>query len=241
MVPEKQIEEFVGKLRQAAGDNLESVILYGSAASPEYIEGQSDINMLCVLRDATFPKLQRLSASLEWWDRKKQPAPLITTRREIESSADVFSIEYFDMQQRHRVLFGEDPLSNMTIPMRLHRAQVEYELREKLILLRQHLLLADSKKDRLWALLLDSLPSFSTLFRHALIAFDGQCSPSGREALSQIGTLLRIDSSAFLEVLDVRERRAEARQFNVEDLTTRYLAAVEQVTAAVDKMLDSEK
>jgi hypothetical protein len=241
MVPEKQIEEFVGKLRQAAGDNLESVILYGSAASPEYIEGQSDINMLCVLRETTFPKLQKLSATLEWWDRKKQPAPLITTLREIQSSADVFSIEYFDMQKRHRVLFGDDPLASLTIPMQFHRAQVEYELREKLILLRQHLLLADSRKDRLWALLLDSLPSFSTLFRHALIAFDGQCSPSGREALSQIGTLLRVDSSAFLEVLDLREHRVEAKQFNVEDLVTRYLAAVEQVTAAVDRMLDSKK
>ena len=139
------------------------------------------------------------------------------------------------------MLFGDDPLANLRIPMLLHRAQVEYELREKLILLRQRLLLADSKKDRLWALLLDSLPSFVTLFRHALIAFDDQCSPLGREALTQIGSHLHIDSSVFLEVLDVRERRAEAKQFNVESLATRYLAAVEQVTAAVDKMLDSRK
>jgi predicted nucleotidyltransferase len=240
MVPEKQIAEFVDKLRNTAADNLESVILYGSAATGEYIDDQSDINMLCVLRDTSFAKLRRLSSALEWWDRKKQRAPLITTRHEMESSADVFSIEYFDMQKRHRVLFGDDPLANITIPMRLHRAQVEYELREKLILLRQRLLLVDGKKDRLWELLLDSLPSFATLFRHALIAFDGQCSPSGREALSQIGSHLRVDSSAFLEVLEVREHRVEAKQFDVENLAARYLTAVEQVTAAVDKMLDSE-
>ncbi|HZQ21571.1 MAG TPA: nucleotidyltransferase domain-containing protein [Terriglobales bacterium] len=241
MVPEKQIEEFVNKLRQAAGDNLESVILYGSAASGEYIDDQSDVNLLCVLRDTSLPKLQRLSTTLDWWTRKEQPAPLITTRQEIESSADVFSIEYFDMQKRHRVLFGDDPLANITIPMRLHRAQVEYELREKMILLRQRLLLAGSRKDRLWTLLLDSLPSFSALFRHALMAFDGQCSPSGREAFTAIGSRLGIDSSAFLDVLEVREGRVNARQFNVESLAARYLAAVEQVTATVDKMLDSEQ
>jgi len=241
MIPEKQIEELVSKLRRAAGENLESVILYGSAASGEYIDDRSDVNILCVLRDTSFPKLQRLSPSVEWWNAKKQPAPLMTTRAEIESSADVFCIEYFDMQKRHRVLFGDDPLANLAVPMRFHRQQVEYELREKLILLRKHLLLSASKKDRLWALLLDSLPSFATLFRHALIAFDGQCSPSGREALAQIGSHLRVDSSAFLEVLDVREHRAQEKQFNVEGLATRYLAAIEQVTAAVDKMLDSEK
>jgi len=241
MVPEKQIDEFVSKLRQAAGDNLESVILYGSAASGDYIDDRSDVNILCVLRDTSFSKLQRLFTTMEWWNAKKQPAPLLTTRAEIESSADVFCIEYFDMQKRHRVLYGEDPLANLAIPMRLHRQQVEYELREKLILLRKHVLLTGSKKDRLWALMLDSLPSFATLFRHALIAFDGQCSPSGREALVQIGTQLHVDPSAFLEVLDVREHRAQEKQFNVENLVTRYLTAVEQVTAAVDKMLDSEK
>ncbi len=44
------------------------------------------------------------------------------------------------MQQHHRVLFGLDALlTGLQIPMDLHRVQVEYELREKLILLRQHI------------------------------------------------------------------------------------------------------
>ena len=64
------------------------------------------------------------------------------TRDELERSADVFTIELLDMQQHHRVLFGEDVLKGLQIPMDLHRVQVEYELREKLILLRQHILLA---------------------------------------------------------------------------------------------------
>jgi len=84
MVPEKQIDEFVSKLRQAAGDNLESVILYGSAASGDYIDDRSDVNILCVLRDTSFSKLQRLFTTMEWWNAKKQPAPLLTTRAEIE-------------------------------------------------------------------------------------------------------------------------------------------------------------
>lgn len=241
MVPEKQIEVFVSKLREAAGDNLESLVLYGSAATGGYIDDRSDINLLCVLRDTSFAKLERLSGIVQDWSRKKQPAPLITTRKEIECSTDVFSIEYFDMKKAHTVLFGDDPFANIDIPMHLHRAQVEYELREKLILLRQGLLLADGDKKQVWRLLLDSLPSFATLFRHALIASDGQCSPSGRDALAQIGSRLHIDSSVFLQVLDVREHRAEAKQFDVKDLATRYLSAVEQVTAAVDKMLDRAK
>jgi hypothetical protein len=56
------------------------------------------------------------------------------------------------------------------------------------------------------------------------------------QALSkQIG----FDASGILQVLDVKEGKSERKQFEVADVFARYLAALEQVTAAVDKMLDS--
>ncbi len=55
MVPEKQINEFVDRLRQAAGENLQSVILYGSAAGGEFHPEFSNVNLLCILRDTSFP------------------------------------------------------------------------------------------------------------------------------------------------------------------------------------------
>src|ERR1017187_10448875 len=72
-----------------------------------------------------------------------------------------------DIQRHHRVLFGQDVVASLQIPMHLHRAQLEYELREKLILLRQQMLLAAGNKQRLWEILLRSLPAFTTLFRSA--------------------------------------------------------------------------
>src|SRR5258708_21520560 len=84
---------------------------------------------------------------------------------------DVFSIEFLDMRRNYRVLWGEDVLKTLEIPMRLHRAQVEYELREKTILLRQRLLLVSGNAEAKLALLLRSLPAVVTLFRHGLIAF----------------------------------------------------------------------
>ena len=91
------------------------------------------------------------------------------TRNEIARSVDVFTIELIDMQKHHRVLFGDDAIKGLAIPANLHRVQVEYELREKLALLRQHVVLALGSDSRLWDLLLRSVSSFATLFRHALI------------------------------------------------------------------------
>jgi len=180
-----------------------------------------------------------MAPAIEWWTRQKHHAPLVLTREELERSTDVFSIELLDMQQRHRVLLGDDVLSGLHIPMQLHRAQLEYELREKLILLRGRLLLAANKKKQLWELMLGSLSTFVTLFRHALIAL-GDTPPKGkREAVQALAARIPFEPSAFLQLLDIRERKAETKQFDVADVFARYLAAVQRVTAAVDKMLDS--
>ena len=239
MVPEKQIEEFVNRTRQHAGENLQSVILFGSAASGEFHPDFSNVNLLCVLRETSFAKLAALSPAVEWWAKRKHRAPLVMTREELERSADVFSIELLDMQQRHRVLFGDDVLSGLRIPMHLHRAQVEYELREKLILLRQNLLLISSDKKHLWDLLLRSVSAFATLFKHALIALGHPAPSSKREAIEKLASQIKFDPSAFFSLLDIREHEARQGQFEMNDVADRYLNAIQRVTAAVDAMLDS--
>jgi hypothetical protein len=239
MVPEEKIADFVNRLRTAAGANLESVILFGSAVAGDFHPEFSNINLFCVLRDSSLAALQALSPAVKWWEKQNQPPPLFMTHDEIRRSTDVFTIELLDMQQHHRVLFGEDFAQKLSISANLHRTQVEYELREKLALLRQHLVLATGSDSRLWDVLVRSVSSFATLFRHALIVL-GQEAPVGkREAVQALSRQIGFDASGILQVLDVRERKADRKKFNVVDVFSRYLAAVEHVAAAVDRMLDS--
>jgi hypothetical protein len=239
MVPEKTINDFVSRLRAAAEANLESVILFGSAAAGDYHPEFSNVNLFCVIRDSSFAALQALAPAVKWWNTQKQPPPLFMTHDEMKHSTDLFTIELLDMQQHHRVLFGEDVVQGLRIAPRLHSLQVEYELREKLALLRQHLLLACGNDSRMWDLLLRSVSSFATLFRHALIVL-GHPAPVGkRDAVQALSKQIGFDASGILQVLDLRERKSDRKKFNVMDVFSRYLAAVEQVAAAVDRMLDS--
>jgi hypothetical protein len=238
MVPEDKIQEFVRRVRDAAGTNMESVVLYGPAAAGDYHPEFSNLNLFCVLRDSSFAALQTLAPAMKWWQEQKQPAPLLMTRAELEATTDVFTIELMDMQQHHRVLMGEDVLKGLQIPLRLHRVQVEYELREKLVLLRQHSLLALESDKRLWELLVRSSASFVTLFRHALLALGEEVPAGKREAVARLSRTVGFDPAAINQVLDVREHKAETRAFDAKELFGRYLAAVERVTAAVDKALE---
>jgi hypothetical protein len=240
MVPEDTIREFVTRIRGAAGPNLESVILFGSAVSGDFHPGLSNLNLFCVLRDCSFAALQALAPVTKWWDQQKQPPPLCMTCKELGRSTDVFTIELLDMQQHHRVLFGEDVVQGLRISMHVHRVQVEYELREKLILLRQQILLASGNNSRLWDLLLRAVPSFGTLFRHALIALGNSSQPGRREAVEVLAKQVGFDPSAIQQTLDVREHKTDRKKIDINELAARYLAAIEKVTAAVDEALDSD-
>ncbi len=240
MVEEKQIggsvDEFVNKMHTATGENLVSIVLYGSAAEGEFHPEYSDLNTLCVLRDASFASLSKIASVVEWWRGKKHHPPLVLTETDLRTSADAFSIEFVDMKTRHRVLYGEDVLRNLDVPMHLHRSQLEYELREKLFLLRQHLLVAGNNEKELWEVMLNSLSSFTTLFRHVLIEMGEQGRKHSREAVRELSERLNFGSSAFVQLTDVRAKKADRKQFRATEIAGQYLSAIEKVTAAVDRM-----
>ncbi len=235
MVPEDKLNEFVGRMREAAGQNLESVILFGSAVSGDFHAGTSNLNLFCVLRDASLAALDAAAPVAQWWEEQKYPLPLLMTHDELVRSCDVFAIELLDMQQRHRVLYGIDPFTGLVISPPQHRAQLEYELREKLILLRQQVLRTIGSDARLWELLARSASSFGTLFRHALIVL-GQPAPSEkRGAVQALAKVIGFDPSAMLLVLNIRQGKADRANSDVRKIFSEYLAIVEQVTFAVDR------
>jgi hypothetical protein len=239
MAHEKLISEFVEKIKTAAGANLVSVILYGSGAEGEFHPEHSDLNLLCVLRDASLASLSKLTETVEWWRKEKHHPPLLLTLAELKASADTFSIEFVDMKQRHRLVFGEDVLSSLDVPMTQHRAQLEYELREKLFLLRQHLVLAGSNEKQLWEVMLQSLSSFTTLFRHVLLEMGEQGRKHSRDAVAELAHRMNFDPAPFVQIMDVRAQKADRKQLRAAEIAGKYLQGIEQVTAAVDTMQSS--
>ncbi len=235
MKHEEVLNEFLAKLVVAGADNLVSVILYGSAAEGEFHPDYSDFNLLCVMRDTSFASLGRLSGAIKSWNKRYRP-PLVLTAKELKDTADVFSIEFVDMKQRYRVLHGEDVLRDLQVPMHLHRSQLEYELREKLFLLRQHLLLADTNEKGLWEVMLNSLSSFTTLFRHALIELGEQSRKHSREAVQELASRLNFDPTAFVQLMHVRGHRTDRKQLRAADIAAGYLVGIEAVAEAVDRM-----
>jgi len=122
------------------------------------------------------------------------------------------------------------------VPMHLHRAQLEYELREKLFLLRQQLLLAGTRDKALWEIMLNSLSSFTTLFRHVLVELGEKEARHSQEAVEGLASRLNFDPSAFVQLIGIRAHRLDRNQLRAADVAARYIAAIEIVGSAVDRI-----
>ena len=233
---EKALTQLVEKLRKAYGERLVSVVLYGSAATGDYQARFSDLNVLCVLSEIRPRELEASSDLFRWWREQGNPSPLLLTEPEVANSTDCFAIEFHDIQAHHRLLDGRDVIGSLALDDSFYRAQVEHDLRAKLLRLRQKAAGVMHDAGLLRALLLDSVSNFCVLFRHALALAGAGFPAHHREAVSLAKAQFGLDAAPFERLLDVREGRVKAREVDAPALLGPYLEAISAVIEAVDRL-----
>jgi hypothetical protein len=228
-----KLTELVSRLKEAAGKNLESVILYGSAARGDFHPGASDLNVLCTLVSIDVNELHRLAPVVHWWTREvKEPAPLFFLTEELASSTDVFAIESLDAKRSHRVLFGKDVVADLEIPMNLHRVEVERDLRELLLKLRQHILHAGRNEMELSGVLKKTASMAKTLLRHTLLTFGEEPPAETKDLFARVAAITGADAAAFEEVYNYRT--SGVWQKDSLHAYDNYMHALEKVIVALD-------
>jgi len=237
---DKIVQQLVEKLQKAYGERLVSVVLYGSAAAGDHHAKFSDYNILCVLSQLSTRELGAGETIFRWWREQGSPSPLLLTEREVETSTDCFAIEFNDIKQHHQLLFGKDVISALVVEQTFYRAQVEHDLRAKLLRLRQKASGMLSDAGLLRRLLLDSVSTFCVLFRHALILHGAEGPSAKREVIARASQRFGFDPLPFEKLLSIREERLKAREVEPVALLDAYLEAISVVIAAVDRLEKAE-
>jgi predicted nucleotidyltransferase len=233
---ENLLNQLLEKLNKALGDRIVSVVLYGSAAAGNHHEGFSDLNVLCVLQQVTVRELELSEPAVRWWREKKNPSPLLLSEHELQTSTDCFAIEFYDIKAHHRILQGKDVVSSLVVEDVFYRAQVEHDLRAKLLRLRQKAAGALGDKNTLRQLLADSVSTFCVLFRHALLLHGATAHSKKREVVEQARQTFGIDPVPFTQLLDMREGRIKPRELEPVSLLESYLKQIDIVIDAVDRL-----
>lgn len=208
------LDELVTQLRAAYGTRLNSVVLYGSAATGEHIPKRSDYNVLLLLNEIDANALASASAVARAWGDAGNPPPMTMTVEEWRASADVFPMEYADILERHKVLHGTPPFDGVTVSNDDLRLQLEQQVMGKLLQLRQGALLAGMDGKRQAELVAASLSTMMVLFR-AVLRLNGERADTDNAVLvKRVATLVGFDAAPFVRAVQhVRgERKLEVNE-----------------------------
>ena len=232
-------QQLTDQLRAACGERLRSVVLYGSAAAGDHTGKRSDYNVLVVLDQFGLDELKALSKITRSWVKAGNPAPLLFTKERLAKSTDVFAIEISDIKRSHKVLFGEDPVSTLTVHEENLRWQLESELKSMMIGLRQRYLLTSGKPRHVKELLTQSLTTCLVLFRAALGLYQSDVPTRKLDALMALAKHVPLDTRPF-ETIEQLKRGRKVPGVVPDELFADYLRMTEAVVDAVDDFLHSK-
>lgn len=232
----KIIQPYLTELLKVHRDNIVSIFICGSAAGKDYIPGVSNINLFIVLESLAFEDLRKSLKIVSAGIKKKISAPLFLTRKHIQTSTDVFPIEFLEMKEHHLLLYGEDLLNSLEISPANIRLFCEEQIKGKLIRIRQAYLEIGLKRKGIEALLKESLNSLTPVFRN-LIRLKGKTPPVAKEEIyNQLSSEFELDGVVFLGILRDTKNDEKIAGQDVEVFFERYIAQIQKLAIAVDKL-----
>jgi hypothetical protein len=230
------LDELVEQLRGAYGEMLRAVVLYGSAVAGEHIQKQSDYNVLVIVDKFPLDRLSATSAVARGWRDAGNSSPMTFTTHEWQTSSDVFPMEYADILERHKVLYGDVPFEGIVIDPTALRLQVEHEALGVVFRLRQGLLLAGTDTKAQLSLLTGSLSSLMIILR-GILRLHGRTPPQNYAELTRdVSEQAGFDAAPFYDVIHHLRRERTIPKDRIGSVLAGYLRGMEAAAAHVDAL-----
>ncbi len=229
----KKLDEFVARLNDIYRANLISIIAYGSAVSNEYVDKHSNVNLLIVLDKLSLQELKRSSCAV---NKLSFVRPVFLDRHYIDTSTDIFPIEFLDMKENYLLLSGIDVLKDLQVDLKHLRYQCEQELKSKLINLSQSYVKFNNNHVMLRGLLIKTFISMTHISRN-LIRLKGRVVPYRKdEVIKALNAEFGVDIKVCEDLLWARQNQERLNAPRTEELFSAFVAELEKLVDAVDKM-----
>lgn len=227
---------FLRSVKKQKSLEFEAILVYGSAAHGEFLQGYSNINVLIVLERITQPVLQQWSGIQKQWAREKIIAPLFLTHKDLQQSSDVFPLEFLDIKEGHVLLEGRDPFPEMHVNPTHLFFQCRQEAHANLLRVRQCYVEGWGRVEAIQTLLPLSLTALLPCLRGLYRLLDRPSNTKSPEVLDEIKDTLDVDPSVFHEVWRLKRGLSTPGKHELPKLLERYLAGLGQLVDRIDSM-----
>jgi hypothetical protein len=173
---------------------------------------------------------------VKWGQKHKIAAPLFLTKDYILGSLDVFPVEFNEIKEQHKVVFGEDFFKGLEVPVRDLRLLCEQQVKGKLLHLRQAYLGIGPNPSVLKNLLLSVLNDLVPVFRQLIILKGQEPREQKEEMLGQLAGIFSLDPEPFLAVYHDKNKKRLISAHQVEAYFQNFLIQLESLARLMDSL-----
>ena len=214
----------VADLRQIFSDRLDAVVAYGQRR-------QGPQPILALVRTLGIDDLNGCASRLRGWHKGGAATPLILTTIDFERSLDAFPIEYGEILETRRMVFGVDPFAGLTIKTEDLRRECETLVKSHLVHLRENYVECEGRPSHVGALVAEAAPHFALILRR-LARLDGAPAATNADLGAYAARRPRLDARVVGDVLALAGNHAAG--VDAIRIYPASLAAVEQLWRFID-------
>jgi hypothetical protein len=234
---QKLLRTYVKDVKGVFGEQLEGMLLYGSAVRGEFLPGRSNLNILLLVSSYDSAVLKKYGALHRHWSKEQIVVPLFLTEEELHTSAAVFPLEFLEIQEQHRVLGGRDPFIGFHVKTDRLRETVVQGVTSHLLRLRQRYVEGGGSDDATTILLPLSITSIVPLLRGVQRLLGRPVLSHSDAVIKDVAEQLKLDLQSLLDVLLLKRGQISPGPREVPRLFDRYLQAATLLTRAVAQLL----
>jgi len=218
------------------GDNLISIAVYGSAVNQNFIPGVSDINIVMVFKNITMESLQMSLKPIKEGKKKKISAPLFLSLDYIKNSLDSFPIEFLEIIENHKTIYGKEIFGSLKVPHANLRQQCEHQIKSQLVRMRQIYLEHGPAKQIIKPLIQRSFNGLIPVFRNIIRLYREPIPESHREIIIKMNTLNLFDGHVFLDLIQDKRNIDKVKWKEFEFIFKEFIIQLETLSHNIDQL-----
>lgn len=201
----RSLTMFVDAARTALDEDLQSVVLFGSAAEGQ-LRPTSDVNVILVLRRFEAARIDAVRDPLRTAHAAIRLEAMFLLASEIDAAVEAFAVKFADVLRRRHILYGADPFAAITLSPAAELARLRQVLLNLILRLRQRYVLHSLRPEQAARDLADAAGPLRACAA-ALLEVVGRPAPSPKQALVTLAA--ELPGGPWGEVL---ERLSESRE-----------------------------
>lgn len=233
---QQDLNQLCRDLESSLGDNLVSLILYGSLVHGEYTQDKSDANIIVVLNDVSIDALDEITKPYRNSQQGLRASLMVLTEDDLNRSTDVFPAKFLDIRDHHHVLTGKDVVSGMEISSEHVRLRLEQEIKNLLLRLRMFYLKRALATGGLQSILTHGISSFIHNLATLLRLKKGEAPEENRKVIEEAAEVMGLEAKPMLDALALKSGSSQLSGDALRGLYGEFLETVEKAAKVVDGM-----